>query len=268
MDGNRFDALTRTFAGRLSRRRAVGLGAAGLAAAAAGAGGLAAAAAQDATPGTGTPAAVPSPGQHPEFLFVQIAEGGTWAPKAGEDGVYTLTLTGAAAQTIYFSDRPERVVGSAPMEAFLGALGFTPENPPNAALVAQTDTGEDVLVIELLAPAYDEATSTLTYDARILENYQEQGLQFLADQQGNVTMPGSFKAASLFIDDCADGYVTCRVGNQSIGQITAGACYTPIRCELCNRDTAYWAGQCNATYAECNGGCTADTSYCSAIIGC
>jgi hypothetical protein len=36
--------------------------------------------------------------------------GGTWAPKAGADGVYTLTLSGAAAQTIYFSDRP---VGSA-----------------------------------------------------------------------------------------------------------------------------------------------------------
>lgn len=92
-------------------------------------------------------------------------------PKAGENGVYTLTLTDTPDQTVYFSDRPARVVGVAPLQQFLDGLGFSPQNQPNAALVAQTAIGEDVLVIELLNPRNDEAAHTLTYDARVLENY-------------------------------------------------------------------------------------------------
>src|SRR5262245_14842031 len=57
-------------------------------------------AAQDATP----EASPVVEGQHPAFLFVQLAESGTWSPKPGEDGIYLLTLAGAGSQTLYFSD--------------------------------------------------------------------------------------------------------------------------------------------------------------------
>ena len=116
MDPIRFDRLSKRFATRHTRRQAlatgVGLAAAGLFT-------TRLTSAQDATPAA-TPVfpSDPHPSAdgvvtHPEYLFVQPFDGGTWAPKAGEDGTFVLTLTGAAAQTTYFSDRPERDTGRA-----------------------------------------------------------------------------------------------------------------------------------------------------------
>lgn len=145
-----------------------------------------------------------------EYLFVQPFDSGAWAPKAGADGIYTLTLTGAAARTTYFSDRPERNVGLAPTGSFLDGLGFAPNNPPNAALVAQTETGEtDVLVIELLSSVYDPDAATLTYDAKVLADYGGRGLAELAKQQTDYDLASSFGAGSLFIDDCANSTESC-----------------------------------------------------------
>ena len=165
MDAQRFDRVTTAFASRFSRRNALKGSGLGLGVAALGAAGLRhAAVAQDApaTPG-GSPVAIDRTdhlglpeGERTYFMFVQTAQSGTWAEKAGEEGVYTLTLTGVPAQTVYFSDRPQRIVGTQSTTEFYDALGFTPENPPNAALVTQTDAGEDVLVIELFNPVYAE----------------------------------------------------------------------------------------------------------------
>lgn len=81
-------------------------------------------------------------------MFVRSFVGGALAPKAGEEGVYELTLRRGLGSTISFSDRPERVVGTVPTGTFLGGLGFTPGNPPNAALVADTGGGnEEILVV-------------------------------------------------------------------------------------------------------------------------
>ena len=146
MDPTRFDRLSKRFATRRTRRQAlvtgVGLAATGLVAR------THRSAAQDATP-VATPAfpADPHPSAdhaatHPEYLFVQPFDGGTWAPKPGAEGVYLLTLTGVAANTTYFSDRPERDAGLAPTQQFLDGIGFAPENPPNAALVAQSDRSD------------------------------------------------------------------------------------------------------------------------------
>lgn len=173
---------------------------------------------QDATPQVATPAVDPDDPHpsaddaksDPEFLFVQPFDSGTWAPKTGEDGVYTLTLTGAAANTVYFSDRPERIVGLSPTQDFLDGLGFTPANPPNAAVVTEGDGGQqDVLVIELFNPVYDAEASTLTYDAKVLADYGEPSLAHLARQQTDYELPETFGAGSLFIDDCAAGVGTC-----------------------------------------------------------
>lgn len=141
MDSKRFDTLTKSFAARrLSRRSALRQGGVGIAAATLGVTGLRAVTAQNATPSAATPGASPAAmgtvGENGAFLFVQTARSGTWAPKAGENGVYTLTLTDTPDQTVYFSDRPARVVGVAPLQQFLDGLGFSPQNQPNAALVA------------------------------------------------------------------------------------------------------------------------------------
>ncbi len=120
--------------------------------------------AQDATPAASpaaspaaNPAASPAIGAGPEMLFVQVFQAGTWAPIPDEADAYLLTLTGRAARTVSFFDRPDRLVGAVPTREFLATLGFTPAHPPNAAVVAGTaDGGEDVLVVELFDPLYGE----------------------------------------------------------------------------------------------------------------
>lgn len=94
-------------------------------------------------------------------MFVQTF--GAGSIDAATDGVETLLLVAdhLAGQTLFFSDRSDRIVGMVPTEQFLigGArdegLGFTPADPPNAALVL--DDGR-TLVVELIDPEYDAAT--------------------------------------------------------------------------------------------------------------
>src|SRR5262245_1489539 len=80
------------------------------------------------------------------------------------------------------SDRPDRIVGTVETARFLEALGFTPANPPNAALVVRTPAGErDVLVVELFNPVYTEDFSadggvSVMYEARVLDAYQGEEL--------------------------------------------------------------------------------------------
>jgi hypothetical protein len=133
------------------------------------------------------------------FLFVQAFANGTWTPKAGAAGTYTLALTGPVANTIAFSDRPQRIVEMMPTQQFLDNPGFTLENLPNAALVTGSGEQHDVLVIELSNPLYDG--TTLTYDAMVLAECGEAGLAHLARQQAGFDFPATFADGSLFIDD-------------------------------------------------------------------
>ena len=134
MDQKRFDRISEALAQRrLSRRRVIARPVA----------------TQDATP---VPPADPPDGDHgPEMLFVQTYHSGTIASVDGANGRYTLTLEAGTGQTIYFSARPERLVGTNPTPQFLEGLGFSEDNPPNAALVVETAPGEtDIAVVELL----------------------------------------------------------------------------------------------------------------------
>ena len=269
MDPTRFDRLTKLFATRWTRRQALTTGGVGLAATSLVSTGLVAATAQVATP-VATPAfpADPHPSAdtartHPEYLFVQPFDAGTWAPKPGAEGVYTLTLTGAAAHTTYFSDRPERDTGLAPTQPFLDGLGFTPKNPPNAALVVQTQSGtEDILVVELFNPVYDAKAAILTYEAKVLRDYSGRGLADLAQKQADYKLDASFGEGSLFIDNCADSIESCFVYTYGadgtsctynyVGNITSGNCWNnnSWRCEPC----ASYDAQCYSTFPTvCNG---------------
>lgn len=212
------------------------------------------------------------------FLFVQTAGSGTFTPNpeagtpeaggtptVGGGADYLLTLEGHHGGTVYFSDRPERIFGNAPTQQFLDGLGFAPANPPNAALVTQTETGEDeAVVLELLNPSYDESSGTLTYGATILSEYQGEGLTHVAAQQQDTELPESFGRASLFIDDCPDitdcVLITFSGLGLSAGSIPGGpygTCWSwsDFACELCSESASDLEGLCNNTYSDCRGEC-------------
>jgi hypothetical protein len=233
MGSSQFDRLTRRLADRTTRRTAVGtsLGAFAL-------GALNHVAAAQATPASdATPA---SEGDEPVFLFVQtFAAGrgelnpgagtptaeGTPTPAGGAS--FLLTLEGHTGQTIYFSDRPDRIVGSSPTETFLDGFGFTPENPPNAALISEFRAGQGVVVVELIEPRYDAETGTLVYGAEVLEGYEGENLVPVVAEQVAERLPAEFGPAALFIDDCPKNvYTMCTASayDPSDGEYTFYPC--------------------------------------------
>ncbi len=196
MDASHFDRVARLFADRrISRRAAMRQGGVGLAAAGLAAAGLSAAAAQDATP-----APSGEKGEDdPTFLFVQSFQAGTLVPKEGSSDTFALTLEQGLGHTVYFSDRPERIVGAASTATFLTQFPFGEDNPPNAALVVETSPGEtDVVVVELTAPAYDEATHTASYEAKLLADYQELGTTFQEEPKGAEDVPALVRLGLTF----------------------------------------------------------------------
>jgi hypothetical protein len=249
MDATHFDRIARLFAARrLPRRQALAQGGTGLAAGALAAAGLggATAHAQEATPAAGVPK-----GEHdPSFLFVQSFQSGTLAPKAGGGDAFTLTLDHGLGQTVYFSDRPERVFGATPTAQFLQTFPFGENNPPNAALVLEAAPGDtDVIVMELTNPAYDEATHTATYAAKLLADYEKLGITFQEKPKGAAEVHPQFGAASLFIDDCPDGLLCCIVPGGATSCIRpVGACWNwgSACCQPCTggMDANYWEQQC------------------------
>lgn len=213
--------------------------------------------------------ATPAPeGENPAFLFVQTALSGTFTPNpsagtptgggtpvAGAGASYLLSLEGHHGETIYFSDRPERIFGEAPTEQFLEGLGFSPFNPPNAALVAETAQGEQVVVLELINPTYDQDTQALTYGAEILAEYEVEGLAPVAKQVSG-ELPPEFGHASLFIDDCPDATFPCCIDaelGRCEGNLTSGMCWSWERfsCNPCRNPDE----ECNNTYPACGGNC-------------
>jgi hypothetical protein len=244
--------------------------------------GLAAAGlARTATAQDATPVAEGGASDDISLLFVQSFQGGTIAPKEGVDGRYTLSLTSGVGQTIYFSDRPDRVVGASPTPEILSALGFPDDNPPNAALVFEAAPGDtDVAVVELFSPVYDEATGGLTYEVEVLQNWQaELEMGFGEAPRDLATIAPNFGTAHLFIDsatagiwDCPDSDMTCYApdpnapgGKSAKGTIPNadhdGYCVQrpALYCGPCKFPAAGggWGDECNRRFPECNGQCQA-----------
>jgi hypothetical protein len=261
MDHNRFDHISKRFAQRRStRRQAIVEGAAGLAVGALGAISVTGAA-QEATPaGEDTTA--------PAMLFVQSFQSGSIVPKEGVEGRYTVTLDHGLGQTIYFSDRPDRIVGASPTGEFLDGLGFSATNPPNAALLVETAPGEtDLAVVELFDPVYDPAGPTVTYEVEVLANWENStDLGFSAAPADLATLAPSFGTAHLFIDDCATMDMVCfnLAGERhTIGVIPSsdygGVCYVaganaclPCTPSFSTYDEAntFWSEQCTIRYKD------------------
>jgi hypothetical protein len=260
MESSAFEAITRLFATRRSRRNALALAGSGLVAA-----GLTHAAAQESSP-----VASPVGETSISTMFVQTFEAGSLAPKAGADGVLLLTAEHLAGQTLYFSDRPERFVGVVSTEQFLGGgtgntgLGFTPADPPNAALVF---SGNDAVIAELINPSYDPDTGTVTYELRVLADFDQVGLEVEQAPLSVADAPRDFTGAALFIDDCPNGTVTC--ADQSgdyVGQYPSsgvmGFCWDGndlccLPCESPPDGQGNWDTFCNQLFPnDCQGNCT------------
>lgn len=268
MDAARFDSLTRFFSDRrLSRRDAVVKG--GGAAAATGlalSGFSHLGAAQEASP-EATDATTP------ELLFVQTFQAGSIAAKEGAEGRYTLSLEAGVGQTIFFSNQPDRIVGTETTGTFLDNLGFPDDNPPNAALLVTNAAGEtDVAVIELFSPVYDQSTEGVTYEIEVLANWtDETGISLQEDATNLSELEPSFGAAHLFIDgilDCPDHDLICYNDanswqNGGLGSIPNadhdGFCVSgpTFFCYPCSAPAAggTWADECNRRFADCNDGC-------------
>ena len=145
------------------------------------------------------------------YIFIQEGSGGSFVEDGS--GNYTLTVEGVAPYTIFFSDRPAKDTGFAPMQKFIDGFLWGPINPPNAAVMLKNETAEsDVVVVELTAPRYDEANQTLTYRARLIKDYafrSEWGLDPVS--KADPSIPESFGQVMIAIDDCPCSYL--RVGS-------------------------------------------------------
>lgn len=216
------------------------------------------------------------------MLFVQAFRSGSVTPADGAAGRYTLTLEQGLGYTVYFSDRPDRIVGAHPTPQFLEGLGFPDDNPPNAALVVETAAGQtEVAIVELFSPVYDEATHTATYEVAVLGEWERAGDMTFVESDANLAevLP-EFGAAHLFIDDCPDAEIWCSRDGVNVGSFgVRGHCYSAweIACLPCDpwweyvRDAMwYWPQYCNNAFPrECNGNCVPkgvcsyNESYCA-----
>jgi hypothetical protein len=126
-----------------------------------------------------------------EALFVQTAH-------AAEHADGRIVLRTVAPSTLFFSDRPQRVVGHISTSEFVAIWGegenSFAEDPPNAVLAfipAGKETPQDV-VIEIADPVL--TGSDLSYAAKVLEGTlpaRAAGCTLFIDPLGNPLSPGS-----------------------------------------------------------------------------
>jgi len=131
----------------------------------------------------GGPALAASSTEEVQLMFVQSADDFKLDP-----ATKTLRLVKVNQQTLYFSDRPQRIAGHLKMADYLetwtqGKDNFG-EDPPNATLsVYEPDRGENTLaVVEITNPVVDGAD--LTYNYKLIDG----------------KLPASGGATALFID--------------------------------------------------------------------
>jgi len=116
-----------------------------------------------------------------EAMFVQSAHGLT-------SGDGTMTLQGLAHSTLFFADRPDRVVGHLSTRKFVDQWGegnnSFADDPPNAVVsfLEQGDTTPEEVTVVLRDPQINE--DTLTYQIDVLDG----------------KLPDRAESCSLFID--------------------------------------------------------------------
>lgn len=149
----------------------------------------------------------PEAGEDVDLLFVQAAASGALAPSAQG---YTLSFRHDAGQTVYFSDRPERLTGLVSTAEMIAHWPFENQSQPNAALAISNaeDENATVLIGVLSNPVWDAGPATLSYDFSMLSDDIPAG--------SPTPVPSSFDAATLFIDGANHGFPNPRVYHNSM----------------------------------------------------
>jgi hypothetical protein len=127
-------------------------------------------------------------------LFIQGAQSGSVSEVNATTS--TLELSNVSDKTILFSDRPDRIVGSANTTDFIGIWSIGANNfavdPPNAVLVLDDEEQrQEIAVLELFNPEYDSVANTLRYDITA-EN--------ATTTTTSIDLPGEFGQTTLVID--------------------------------------------------------------------
>ena len=121
----------------------------------------------------------------PSFLFVQSAKTIDYKDRV-------MTLHGVPAQTMFFTDRPNRVVGNLPTDRFVARWttdkspnGFA-TSPPNAAVTLFQPDGAKTAIVELSSPRLDG--DKLSYNVKVLQGIASavpaQGVLFIDNYTG------------------------------------------------------------------------------------
>lgn len=145
--------------------------------------------------------ATPAVEDNLSLLVVQSFASGQLAPEDGGGGLATLTFEPPASDALFFSERPNRVVGTYSAAELLEFVRQAETDPLNAALVANLEEGGEVqAVVELLGGEIDTA-GTVRYQVRLLGEAGQTGLNLEAQSLSELGAPLYLASGHLFIDD-------------------------------------------------------------------
>lgn len=142
---------------------------------------------------------VQSRAAEPQKLFALDADQGALIPLPGKPGMFRMVLEGVRGRATYFTDRPEREVGTVGVRPMLRRL-FADDSPaPNAAVNASAPKrGQLSMGIEIDGWHFEAGARKLTLRVRHLP----QGGRAIGRVREDVVLPRAFQHVSLFIDDC------------------------------------------------------------------
>lgn len=193
-------------------------------------------------------------------MFVQQASAATFSKlerlAAGNNSIYSklpnfkLSLSGVSPFTLVFQDRPDRQSYSERTGRFINGFAFGVNNPPNAALTAAIESPDgnitqQVFVITLARPIYNNVTNTLDYTVTVLNDFSQYRLldRMIGIQENEII--GAYEVdkliesnktielVSLFIDSCANynpdcEYPPCGGWNKEFVNAQGGHCNSGI----------------------------------------
>ena len=144
----------------------------------------------------------PNRAAEPSFMLVFHAQRGSLAPDANKPGAYNLTLRGTDRTAVFFSDRPQRLVGNIPVSLLTrkwSAMGFAADAPVAAAVVNSGTPDQQTLVVALDEPVWDDGTLTLSFSAVEADGLELAPLAFSGQQSGR-QLPAAFTSIDLYLD--------------------------------------------------------------------
>ncbi len=137
------------------------------------------------------------------FLFSWNAHSGVLVPVTPQEGIYKLTLNNVGSSVFYFSDRPNRIIGTMSPENFLklwqqniaGSFNKVAPNVDVRGVKLYGLSGKKMsnFVVVLSEPVYNKHNQSITYNAKLLSNAAG----------SNPKQELEFKNLALFFDNVA-----------------------------------------------------------------